>query len=257
MLEEHVFDLIPGYALGILDDPELLMVARHLPGCGRCRNELNIYLNTVNQLGFAVPILTPPVDLKARVLQRVSENSLMSQQHLHSTPLESANQPTILERIRSMFGGRSMFGQGIGLALGLVAILLLLFFGISNYQLGQRVKDLESRIPAGNMQVVKLEGTANAPQAVGYLMVFSNDPYGALAVENTPQLDAGHQYQIWLIRNGKRTSGGIFSVNESGYGTLQINADHPLDTYQSFGITVEPAGGSPGPTGKKVLGGDL
>jgi len=36
-----------------------------------------------------------------------------------------------------------------------------------------------------------------------------------------------------------------------------VQANQPLDTYQSFGITIEPNGGSPAPTGKKVLGGNL
>jgi anti-sigma-K factor RskA len=30
-----------------------------------------------------------------------------------------------------------------------------------------------------------------------------------------------------------------------------------LDAYTDFGVTVEPAGGSPGPTGDKVLGGSF
>ncbi|RJQ80137.1 MAG: anti-sigma factor [Desulfobacteraceae bacterium] len=29
----------------------------------------------------------------------------------------------------------------------------------------------------------------------------------------------------------------------------------PLNSYRTFGITIEPRGGSPGPTGSKVLGG--
>jgi anti-sigma-K factor RskA len=31
----------------------------------------------------------------------------------------------------------------------------------------------------------------------------------------------------------------------------------PLLKFQAFGITVEPTGGSPGPTGEKVMGGEL
>ncbi len=31
MFEEHVTDLLPGYALGCLDEADLLKVARHLP----------------------------------------------------------------------------------------------------------------------------------------------------------------------------------------------------------------------------------
>jgi anti-sigma-K factor RskA len=35
---------------------------------------------------------------------------------------------------------------------------------------------------------------------------------------------------------------------------VQVVAPQPLDTYSALGITIEPAGGSPAPTGPKVLG---
>jgi anti-sigma-K factor RskA len=36
-----------------------------------------------------------------------------------------------------------------------------------------------------------------------------------------------------------------------------VSADQPLGSFQSFGITIEPFGGSPQPTGEKILGIDL
>jgi anti-sigma-K factor RskA len=62
---------------------------------------------------------------------------------------------------------------------------------------------------------------------------------------------------LWLIQDGQRTSGGVFSVSDEGYGSLWISSPEPLATYSAFGITIEPAGGSPGPTGDKVLGSPL
>jgi anti-sigma-K factor RskA len=61
----------------------------------------------------------------------------------------------------------------------------------------------------------------------------------------------------WLIENGQRTSGGVFSVSQEGYGSLRVSSPQPLSNYSAFGITVEPVGGSPGPTGNKVLGSPL
>ena len=60
-----------------------------------------------------------------------------------------------------------------------------------------------------------------------------------------------------LVKDGKRSSGGVFSVQDNGYGVLKIDSPLPLIEYQTFGVTIEPFGGSPGPTGKKVLGGSL
>lgn len=76
-------------------------------------------------------------------------------------------------------------------------------------------------------------------------------------VDGLPKLDESQQYQLWLIKDGERTSGGVFSVTSSGYGWVYVRTPDPLASYQAAGITIEPAGGSPGPTGDKVLGGNL
>ena len=105
------------------------------------------------------------------------------------------------------------------------------------------------------MRVIDLAGTANAPTARGKIVVSTDGKYGTLVVENLEALDPSEQYQLWLIKDGKRTSGGVFSVDEKGYAAVVIDAPLPLVEYSSFGITIEPAGGSPGPTGPKVMGG--
>ncbi len=74
-------------------------------------------------------------------------------------------------------------------------------------------------------------------------------------VDHLPVLDPDElQYQLWLIQDGQRTSGAVFSVNKYGYGSVWVSSPEPLSSYSDFGISIEPAGGSPGPTGDKVLG---
>ncbi len=247
-MEEHLFDLLPGYALGCLDEEELLQVARHLPQCAICRAELSTYWKAVDQIALAVPLRTPPADLRGKIMTQVA----------------SAKQPASLrpdahpQRQASFLSGiRSIFTRPLGFAIAALAVLLLVFMAGSNYLLWQRVNSLQGRVPPANVQLVRLAGTTNAPQARGYMMVFQNETYGTLVVENAPPLASGQQYQLWLIRDGKRTNGGVFSVGKEGYGVLEVWGDQPLANYASFGITIEPTGGSPAPTGKKILGGGL
>lgn len=70
-------------------------------------------------------------------------------------------------------------------------------------------------------------------------------------------LPADKVYQLWLIRDGQRTSGGTFTVDANGRGQVPIHPPLPIREYQSMGVTVEPTGGSPGPTGARVLRGSL
>ena len=72
-----------------------------------------------------------------------------------------------------------------------------------------------------------------------------------------PRLDVAHQYQLWLIRGTERRSGGVFSVDEDGYGNLLLNVPKDFKGFTSIGISVEPSGGSPAPTGARVAGGNL
>ncbi len=78
-----------------------------------------------------------------------------------------------------------------------------------------------------------------------------------LSVENLPLLPPGRSYQLWLLVDGGRDSGGLFEVDESGRGYLVIRAPRPLSQYDQVGITEEPEGGSLTPSGERLLGGSL
>jgi len=93
-------------------------------------------------------------------------------------------------------------------------------------------------------------------QAVFYYP--KNDPTtpGYLIIRNLPPPPAGKAYQLWLIRpNGVRDNGGLFT----GGDTVVLPVKPPTDwhTYQGVGVTIEPAKGSPSPTGPRVLNGGL
>jgi anti-sigma-K factor RskA len=256
MMEDLVADLLPGYALGSLDEDELIQVARHLPTCDRCRNELISFWQTADHLAMALPLRSPSPDLRARILSRVEQTQVKT---ASLPPVQSAvplrARPSRTERWRVLLN--SLFVPRMGMLAAGLALILVLILSVSNFLMWKRVSDIQALVPAGNMRLVNLKGTSNAPVARGYLMVFKNEKYGSLVVEDAPALQAGTQYQLWLIKDGIRTNGGVFSVNAQGYATLEINSSLTLESYQSVGITVEPSGGSPAPTGEKVLGGDL
>ena len=107
------------------------------------------------------------------------------------------------------------------------------------------------------MRVIALANTQNSAGALGTLVIDQQGDYGTLVVDKLAGLNSSQQYQIWLLKDGQRTSGGLFSVNPDGYASLEIMAPLPLAQYDSVGITIEPVGGSPAPTGAKVLGGAI
>lgn len=229
----RIIESLPAYALGCLDREEGEAVASHLASCSLCRAELAAFEGVVGRLPYAVPDCAPPPALKQAVMARVQARA----------PALAAAPPR---------GQASWLGRALPLWAAVSAVLVLAL-AVSNLFLWQQLNQL--RAQAGPMRTVALVGTEVAPGAAATLVVSADGRQGALVVDDMPPLEGGKQYQLWLIEDGRRTSGGVFSVDEHGYGMLWVSAPRPLSDYSSFGVTVEPAGGSPGPTGQRVLAG--
>ena len=90
------------------------------------------------------------------------------------------------------------------------------------------------------------------PEATGQVLISKDGEYGMLAVAHLPMLNQSEIYQVWLIRDGQRSSAGTFTVNPQGYGMLKITSPESLLDC-AINITVEPAQGSDEPTGHMVL----
>lgn len=230
----QTMESLPAYALGCLERDEAQAVARHLAGCARCRAELVAFQDVAGRLPFATPECPPPAALKARVMARV-------QAPVTAAPSPSWLAGTLWRRALPVWGAVS------------AVLVLALTFG--NVALWQQLD--QSRGRANAMRAVPMVGTEAAPGAAATIVVGTDGRQGALVVDDLPPLDSQHQYQLWLIKDGQRTSGGVFSVDEYGYGMLWVSSPRPLREYQSFGVTVEPMGGSAGPTGARVLGGQF
>lgn len=142
----------------------------------------------------------------------------------------------------------------VGALAGLALILLLAF---SNLLLWQRLTNLEVLTGPLGMRSIALQNTEAAPTASGFVVMGADGLNGVLVVDKLPQLDATREYQIWLVRDAMSKSGGVFSVDESGYRGMRLEATESLLTYSSVWVTIEPAGGSPDPTGEQVLNGSL
>lgn len=238
----HVTELLPAYALGILEAEEAARAGEHLAQCSSCRAELRSLQSVTDKLGLAAPEARPSPGLKRQVLGRLQT----------PTPKrEAERRPAWWQRLAGWF-------QRGTPAWGIASLVLVIALVISNLWWWQQKTHPEPGYTTpGGMQVLAMAGTEVSPEGTGTLVISDDGEYGTLVVDGLPSLGDEAIYQLWLIRDGQRTSGGLFSVNEEGYGALWISSPEPLSSYDAFGITIEPAGGSPGPTGDKVLGTDL
>ena len=233
----HVVDWLPAYALDILTETEMAQVVEHLSTCADCRAELRLYQATVDDLPLALAQVAPRPALKERLMKEIHARQ--------------AN-PVIPTRRNLWQTWMAFLHRSLPVwSLALIAVLAL-----GNVLLLRRLNQLNTRNPAA-VRLVALANTQDSPKATGTLVLNPSGKYGALVVDGLPALDNLHQYQVWLKRGSERISGGVFSVNWGGYASVELSAPLPLNQYQTVGITIEPTGGSPGPTGAKVLGGNL
>jgi anti-sigma-K factor RskA len=140
---------------------------------------------------------------------------------------------------------------------GLASLFLIIALAGSSFILWQRVDRLEFATSPGGMRAVPLSPPDAVSGATGFVLISADGEDGALVVDGLPPLGESQEYQLWLIRDGQRTSGAIFSTDEKSYAGARIRAPRSLLEYSAVGITVEPAGGSPQPTGRQVLAGQL
>lgn len=241
MNEYHVLELIPAYALDCLDEEERQMVWEHVKTCSRCQAELEGYRQVVEELPLAVPLSTPPAALKTRLMQQV---------HAGASAKSAAEQPlSLIERLRRVIMPLSPLWSA-------VSLVLILVMGAGLLVQMQRNAQLENLIERP-LRTIEMLGTENNPQAIGLIVISKDGEHGTIVVDRMQALDDSQQYQLWLIKDGERVSGGVFSVDDKGYGAKWVSSAEPLASYEAFGVTIEPAGGSPGPTGARVLAGAI
>jgi anti-sigma-K factor RskA len=235
--EKHVLEVLAAYALDALEPAEMRQVEEHLQTCAACRTELNAFQNVSGQLSLAIVEIDPPVGLKERLLAKAKPEK--------SLPVRHVSKGSPLGRRQPAFW-RHLPAWGVG---GLLLVLLLF---TSNLLLLQRLNRLETT-GALPLPFVELSSTEHAPEARAVLVMSKDSRKGTLVVDGLVPLGDERQYQLWLIAADERTSGGVFSVGAEGYGYLRVTSPGPLLEFDSFGVTIEPHGGSPAPTGQQVL----
>jgi anti-sigma-K factor RskA len=237
MTDEHVLDSLPAYAIGSLDGDEVRRVEEHLSSCWICRDESNSFQTVADELSFAAPPAVPSPDLKERLMQRVQAA------RPRERPPEQASKRPWLPRLLPVWG--------------LASLCLLIGLAGSNLVLWQRLNQLQVGTTSLGMRAVPLSAPVTGSTATGFVLISADGEDGALIVDGLPPLEGDQEYQLWLIRDGQRTSGAVFSTDENNYGGMRIRAPRSLLDYSAVGITVEPKGGSQQPTGTQVLGGPL
>ena len=119
---------------------------------------------------------------------------------------------------------------------------------------------LSSMTASPGVSVSLLRGTEHLPDAWGMVACCADtgdDLAALIAVLNLDELSQDETYQVWVITKYQKLGVGLLDVDSTGYAQAVIIPGVPFSQIEAIGITVEPAGGSHGPTGASVLAGDM
>jgi len=239
-MSDNVHTLAAAYALDALDSSESAAFREHLDSCDLCVEELRGMRETAAVLADSVAEAPPP-PLRARVLEQASRTS----------QVESGLPAPVVElaEARSRRRGANRVLAGVAAAAVIVAGAL----GVSTYQANQRAND--AQVAADEIAALLADPEATVERAdvagggTGTLVVSSNREQAAFLTASLPATGSDETYQLWAIDDDGATSVGLLQP-DSGRATALV--DLPVGT-TTFGMSVEPAGGSAAPTTDPVL----
>lgn len=100
-------------------------------------------------------------------------------------------------------------------------------------------------------RIIPLTGTEAAPEVRGIFLHKDRD--GILFVRGLQPLPASQTYQLWLIpAEGSPISAGLLGTDGAIAGVHSIVIPQNAENFAAVGISIEPEGGSPLPTGPIV-----
>jgi anti-sigma-K factor RskA len=240
---------LAAYALGALDAEHIPALEAHLAECLECQSELEDYLSITTGLLQAVPSREPPQRLRRRLIDQLP-----------------VHQTRVSKPLVNIFERFPVWQAASTLAM-LFLLILNIFSSLQIRDLRQQQAMLANRLAYDQIAIAMLAYPstqalpviADVEDIAGSMLVDEDKNTAVLVLWNLPPLGAEQTYQIWLIdADGKRLSGGLFRpATVQGYTTATIQSPRPLREFVGIGVTVEPEGGSPGPTGSRILGVDL
>jgi len=270
--KEKFEELCAGYVLNALEPEEREEFEMLLQNASEEERELYQEMRSAaNQIAFSVEGNQAPGVVRERILAQVQpeENELSE---------KAENEMSSSDEDTNNFD-RGTFAIAASFALLLVTLSLVFYsFNLSTEISNQekvieeqqaRISELQndvqqkeellSILESREVDLVMMSGMEVNPNGYGKVIWDSESNRALLQVSNLPAVPSDKDYQLWIIKNNKPVSAGVFAVNDPGKDSFfkieEIAAGE--QAADAFAITMEPKGGMPQPTGDMYLMGNM
>lgn len=269
------------YALGALDGVELDEFALYLRSATAA--ELKVFRAVVHTAGF-LPAgsvsANPPPELRARIL-----NSIPAPR---KSTASNVLPESVIERIARALGfGNPVIGFGMSFALAMIVVVASVawFTGRMSIRKQQqdisalrtelvstrqrfalletdynRTRELLAVLESPRVNMVLMNGQTIAPSGFGKILWDPDKKTAILQIANVPPVPTDKDYQLWVIKDKKPISAGVFALSgteKDKFFKIDRLVETEKQSIQAFAVTLEPKGGVPQPTGAMYLVGSL
>lgn len=245
MTTAELHTLTGAYAVHALSGPEREEFERHLADCPSCAQEVRELAATAERLALAAAVVPPP-QLKEQVLRRIGgvrqEPPAVVRQGRRG-PVEWAGGVRRLQRY--------------ALAACMAGVVAL--GGVAVWQ-HQAADDARQRADRSEQRATELSRVLAAPDAASTTRRLGGGTTATVVVSRTlgkaaflatgmPTLAGGRTYELWYDDAGTMRPAGLMDPAVRDHALV---LDGRVGAASGMGVTVEPAGGSPRPTGDPV-----
>jgi anti-sigma-K factor RskA len=254
-LRQDLHGLAGPYALDALDSAaEQSRFERHLNRCDDCTSDVRGFRETATRLGFAAA-QQPPPEMRDRVMAAVARTRqvpVSEEGARHAR--QGRSRPA---RLRPLTG-LAMAGAALAAAAAIVLAVVLVNTQNQLTQARHQLTQAQTQLAAITaVQTATDAKVITKRTAIGGIVTVTSSASRRQLVLRTsglPKLAPGKIYQLWLIGlkpNLTRAEGVLAKPQNGRTGPVLISGVLAGDT---FGVTVEPAGGTIQPTTHPIVG---
>lgn len=236
--------LVGAYALDALDDLERAAFTRHLAECDACSVEVAELRETAARLADGAWSVPPP-SLRSAVLAEVNTTRQLPPEQ----PRPETAVPAAVWRWRRVTAAAAVVAIAAAGA------------GAASYAVqSERVRDQRAVAAAARADADRMRAILSAPDVAlrtgplaggGRVTVVmsATQNAGMAMMADAPPPPNGHAYQLWLMDGTNAIPAGVLAAG-AGQGARLLP---PVKGMKTFGVSIEPTGGSKTPTSDKVV----
>ncbi|MFS0669981.1 anti-sigma factor [Peribacillus frigoritolerans] len=225
---------------GELGEKEKKAFTEHLMDCSECTREYEQMTEAWNSLKWDFEEMEPSSSLKSEVMNFVFETD--------------DEVPVRREKNWSSFFFKQFTPVTSGLLLAALVLAFVLLY--SNIQLKKELAaiNLPMEVKTSlSLQPADKTAVNMSTDGAAYILQQGEERRLIVQIQNLPSLQKSEVYQVWLLKDGKRTNAGTFKPDEAGTGSLTYKLSIN-DKFNQIGITREPDANSTKPRGEKIVG---